>query len=88
MRQDDLELRNRTYGLVVSLGRAPTAAETARAAGRTAPGETVDVLTLGELARAWYADRLAPDWSPRTREHDQAILKRLGLTGAFWRLPG
>jgi hypothetical protein len=36
VRQDDLELRNRTYGLVVSLGRAPTAAETARAAGRTA----------------------------------------------------
>ena len=35
MRQDDLELRNRTYGLFVSLGRAPPAAETANAAGMT-----------------------------------------------------
>ena len=31
MRQDDLELRNRTYGLFVKLGRAPSAAETAHA---------------------------------------------------------
>ena len=59
----------------------------ARWLGGRAPGETVDVLTLGELARAWYADRLAPDWSPRTREHNQAILERVGLTGEFWRLP-
>jgi hypothetical protein len=36
VRRDDLELRNRTYGLFVSLGRAPTAGETAGAAGMTA----------------------------------------------------
>ena len=36
MRRDDLELRNRTYGLFVSLGRAPTAGETAEAAGMPA----------------------------------------------------
>ena len=36
MRRDDLELRNRTYGLFVSLGRAPTTTETAEAAGKTA----------------------------------------------------
>lgn len=36
MRQDDLQLRNRTYGLFVDLGRAPTAAETATATGTTA----------------------------------------------------
>jgi len=36
VRPDDLELRNRTYGLFVSLGRAPTAGETATAAETTA----------------------------------------------------
>jgi hypothetical protein len=34
--QDDLELRNLTYGLFVKLGRAPTAAEAADAADTTA----------------------------------------------------
>jgi Alkylmercury lyase len=43
VRQDDLELRNRTYGLLVSLGRAPTAAETADAAG----------MTTAEVRAAW-----------------------------------
>jgi hypothetical protein len=56
--------------------------------GRRAPGETVPVVTLAELARAWYVGRLAPDWSPRTREQNRAILDRLGLRGDFWRLPG
>ena len=55
--------------------------------GGRAPGETVDVLTLSELARAWYFDRLAADWSPSTRAENQAILDRHGLTGDFWRLP-
>jgi hypothetical protein len=36
VRQDDVELRNRTYGLFVQLGRAPTAAETAVAIGANA----------------------------------------------------
>lgn len=36
MRQDDLGLRNRTYGLFVDLGRAPTTAEAAEATGTTA----------------------------------------------------
>jgi hypothetical protein len=42
---------------------------------------------LSELAFAWWDTRLAPDWQPRTRAENQAILDRLGLTGAFWRLP-
>jgi hypothetical protein len=53
--------------------------------GRT-PGETIPVVTLGELAQEWYADRLAPGWTPRSREQSQAILERVGLTGEFWRL--
>jgi hypothetical protein len=54
-------------------------------AGR-APGVTISITRLAELANAWWGDRLAPDWRPHTREQNQAILERLGLTGLFWRL--
>ena len=54
-------------------------------AGRP-PGATVPVTTLCDLAHAWWSDRLAPYWGPHTREQNQAILNRLGLTGPFWRL--
>jgi hypothetical protein len=50
-------------------------------------GATITVAKLSELAHAWWSDRLSPDWRPHTREHNQAILDRLGLTGEFWRLP-
>ena len=56
-------------------------------AGR-APGATITMAKLSELAQAWWSDRLAPDWQPHTRERNQAILDQLGLTGDFWRLPG
>ena len=49
-------------------------------------GDTIPVAQLSALAHAWYADRLAPDWRPRTRDESQAILERVGLTGVFWRL--
>ena len=55
--------------------------------GARPPGATIPVTTLGALARAWYSDRLAPDWRPRSRDQSQAILDGLGLTGDFWRLP-
>ena len=51
-----------------------------------APGETMPVTKLAELAEEWWADRLAPDWGPHTLEQNQAILDRLGLAGDFWRL--
>ena len=51
------------------------------------PGVTLEVRTLSELAYAWWGDRLDPDWTPRTRAQNQAILDRLGLTGDAWRLP-
>jgi hypothetical protein len=54
-------------------------------AGR-APGATISVTKLVELANAWWSDRLAPDWRPHTREQNQAILDRLGLTDPFWNL--
>jgi hypothetical protein len=55
-------------------------------AGR-APGATIPVTKLSELAYAWWDDRLSPDWQPHTRDQNQAILDSLGLTGEFWNLP-
>jgi hypothetical protein len=55
-------------------------------AGRR-PGATLSVTTLSDLAHAWWGDRLAPDWRPHTRDHNQAILTSVGLTGDFRRLP-
>jgi hypothetical protein len=54
-------------------------------AGRE-PGASIPVTKLGELAQAWWDDRLSPDWQPHTRQQNQAILERLGLVGDFWRL--
>ena len=42
---------------------------------------------LNRLAKAWYGDRLAPDWRPRSRGESQAVLAGAGLTGPFWELP-
>jgi hypothetical protein len=50
-------------------------------------GATIPVTQLAELAEAWWGDRLSPDWRPHTREQNQAILDRVGLTGEFWKLP-
>jgi len=55
--------------------------------GTREPGATITVTKLSELAHAWWDDRLVPDWRPRTREQNQAILDQLDLTGDFWRLP-
>ncbi len=55
--------------------------------GDRSPGATIGVDRLSELAHAWWGDRLAADWQPRTREQNQAVLDQLGLTGDFWRLP-
>jgi hypothetical protein len=51
-------------------------------------GATIPVAQLAALAHAWWGDRLAPGWRPRTRDESQAILDQVGLTGGFWRLPG
>ena len=54
--------------------------------GRTA-GATIPVTTLSELAHRWWSDRFAPDWTPHSRDENQAILDSLGLTSEFWQLP-
>jgi hypothetical protein len=55
--------------------------------GRRTAGATIPVTTLCDLAHAWWADRLSPDWRPHSRDQNQAILDGLGLTDPFWRLP-
>ena len=52
-----------------------------------APGATIPVAKLSDLAHAWWGDRLADDWRPRTREQNQALLDGLGLVSPFWQLP-
>ena len=51
------------------------------------PGASIPATALAELAQAWWSDRLSPNWEPHSREQNQAILDRVGLTGAFWQLP-
>jgi hypothetical protein len=44
---------------------------------------------LWRLARAWYSNRLAPDWRRRTPDEVETLFAEIGLTGDFWRLqPG
>ena len=59
----------------------------ARWLGARTPGGTITSAKLSELAHVWWDDRLAPDWRPHTRDQNQAMLDRLGLTGDFWCLP-
>jgi len=59
----------------------------ARWLGDRRPGATIGVTTLAELATLWWDDRLAPDWVPHGHDQNTAILRRLGLTDEFWRLP-
>jgi hypothetical protein len=54
--------------------------------GGRQPGATISIMRLCELAHSWCGDRLASDWQQHTREQNQAILERIGLTGEFWRL--
>jgi hypothetical protein len=49
-------------------------------------GAVMALEQLQRLARAWYGDRLAPGWRPRSREESQAVLDAVGLRGDFWRL--
>lgn len=49
-------------------------------------GATLTTAQGWQLATAWYADRLNPDWRPKTQSEAQAALTRIGLTGEFWNL--
>lgn len=51
-------------------------------------GQVAAAGTVWKLAQPWYGDRLREDFAPHSREHNQAVLDAVGLTGPFWRLPG
>jgi hypothetical protein len=55
---------------------------------RVATGATLTLDQAWELARIWYANRMARDWERRTPEEAEAVFASLGLTGEFWRLTG
>ena len=38
------------------------------------------------LAKAWYGDRLSPNWHPFSSPQAQVVLNRAGLRSKFWRL--
>lgn len=56
---------------------------------RNAPGQgyIADATTVWALSGPWYGDRLAPDFEPHTRAHNQRLLTECGLVGPFWELP-
>jgi hypothetical protein len=39
-----------------------------------------------ELGRAWYSEKLSPDWRRATPEEAETAFARIGLRGDFWRL--
>jgi hypothetical protein len=54
--------------------------------GERPRGAVIPISKLAELAAAWWADRLSPEWRPHAREQNQAILAGVGLTDPFWNL--
>ncbi len=55
--------------------------------GARQDGVTIPVTKLSELADAWWDNRPAPDWRPRPRAQNQAILERRHLTRELVPLP-
>ena len=53
---------------------------------RIGRGASIPLAQAWALARAWYGNRMDPDWQPRSREEAQAVLESVGLNGSFWRL--
>ncbi len=39
-----------------------------------------------QLAEAWYADKLSPDWRRKSLDEAEATLAAIGLTDPFWNL--
>ena len=51
-------------------------------------GATLTIDQTWQLAAAWFANKMEPDWRRATLDEAQALLTRLGLTGPFWSLGG
>ena len=49
-----------------------------------ARGEVLPMTAVWDLSKAWYDDRLSPDYRGRTTAQVQEIFAAHGLTSAFW----
>lgn len=47
-------------------------------------GEVLLLAQVWRLARAWYGDRMNPDFRGRSVESAHAIFRRVGLDTDFW----
>jgi hypothetical protein len=52
---------------------------------RVPRGASFSLEQAWELGRAWYADKLSPDWRRATKDEAQAVFDGIGLAGDFWR---
>ena len=51
-------------------------------------GGTMTPAQCWRLAKAWYADKLSPDWRRKSLDEAEATLAAIGLTDPFWSLRG
>ncbi len=49
-------------------------------------GGTMTPVQCWQLAQAWYADKLSPDWRRKPVAEAEATLAGIGLTDPFWNL--
>ncbi len=49
-------------------------------------GGTMSPEQCWQLALAWYADKLHPDWRRKSLEEAEAVLAGIGLIEPFWNL--
>jgi alkylmercury lyase-like protein len=50
------------------------------------PGATLTLEQGWRLARAWFHDRLSPEWRRKTPKETEEVFAGIGLTGPFWKL--
>jgi hypothetical protein len=50
------------------------------------PGATLTINQAWQLARAWYRNKMDPDWRRFTLQETESLMAGLGLTGPFWNL--
>lgn len=59
--------------------------EWSRATGN-ARGESVPLMTVWELGKLWYHDRLLPSFRGLTPERVRSTFERVGLVSDFWQV--
>ena len=55
-------------------------------ARRVPRGASFSLEQAWQLGRAWYADKLSPDWRRASPARAEAVFASIGLAGDFWRL--